>query len=317
MKSSEEERVALLRALFGASDASIAVGIGDDCAILHPVPEPLVWSIDAAVEGVHFRRDRMGLHDIGYRATMAALSDLAAMGARGLGVLAGLTLPPDTGDDELRAIATGQREAATSCGVSVVGGNMTGGSLLSITTSVLGACTAPLLRSGARAGDQLLLSGEVGLARLGLALVLEGCERSAKNERAFEAFLRPRARLEEGRLARERGAHAACDVSDGLATDAAHLAEASGVTVVLEEEALLAVAPPELQLSTNETPMDAMLRGGEDYALLVSAAPDLTLPGFVRIGRCVPRAAHALLLESSVGQRPIGRLGFDHFRSRA
>lgn len=315
MKSSEEERVALLRALFGASDASVAMGIGDDCAILHPVQEPLVWSIDAAVEGVHFRRDRMGLRDIGYRATMAALSDIAAMGARGLGVIAGLTLPPDTTDEELRALASGQREAATRCGVSVVGGNMTGGALLSITTSVLGACAAPLLRSGARAGDQLLLGGDVGLARVGLALVLEGRERTAKNERAFEAFLRPRARLEEGQLARVRGAHAACDVSDGLATDAAHLAEASGVTIVLEEAALLAMAPPELHLLTSEAPLDAMLRGGEDYALLVSAKADLVLPGFVRVGRCEPRMEHALLFDSSDGRRPIGKLGFDHFRS--
>lgn len=313
--SSEEERVALLRALFAGPAASVALGIGDDCAILHPVAEPLVWSIDAAVEGVHFRRDRMTLEDIGFRATMAALSDLAAMGARGLGVIAGLTLPPETTDEALQALATGQRDAAAACGVAVVGGNMTGGALLSITTSVLGACTAPLLRSRARVGDQLLVAGDLGLARMGLGLVLEGCTRTASNERALQAFLRPRARLAEGQLARERGAHAACDVSDGLATDATHLAETSGVTVVLEEDALLTTATKELNELTFGAPLEAMLRGGEDYALLVSAPPGLELAGFARIGRCEPPSGAPLLLESGGAQRAIGRLGFDHFRA--
>src|SRR3954447_9116774 len=103
--SSELERVEMLRALLGRTSPAVELGIGDDAAILSAQTDPLVWTIDAAVEGVHFRRDLLSLADVGYRATMAAASDLAAMGARPLAMLSALILPATLADEELRAIA--------------------------------------------------------------------------------------------------------------------------------------------------------------------------------------------------------------------
>src|SRR3954447_16225176 len=114
--SSELERVEMLRALLGRTSPAVELGIGDDAAILSAQTDPLVWTVDAAVEGVHFRRDLLSLADVGYRATMAAASDLAAMGAAPLGLLAALVLPPWLTDDDLQALAAGQREAADALG---------------------------------------------------------------------------------------------------------------------------------------------------------------------------------------------------------
>ena len=111
-RGSELARIELLSAVLGGgASADVLVGIGDDCAVLRPVTEPLVWTLDAAVEGVHFRRDLLSLEDLGWRATMAAASDLAAMGARPLGLLAGLCLPRWVSDDNLTALARGQRHS--------------------------------------------------------------------------------------------------------------------------------------------------------------------------------------------------------------
>src|SRR5512140_312713 len=112
LASSELARIARLRRALAARDPRVLLGIGDDAAVLAPTTEPLVWTIDAAVEGVHFRREWMSFEDIGYRATMAAASDLAAMGATPLGLLAGLVLPIAFDDGDLDALVAGQRAAA-------------------------------------------------------------------------------------------------------------------------------------------------------------------------------------------------------------
>src|SRR5262249_28201775 len=122
---SEWDRIDLLKRVLGtALSPSVLVGIGDDAAVLEGGTDPLVWTIDAAVAGVHFRRDLLSLEDIGARATMAAVSDLAAMGAEPLGVLAALILPRDFADEDLSALAEGQRAAVTAIGTHVIGGNL-------------------------------------------------------------------------------------------------------------------------------------------------------------------------------------------------
>jgi thiamine-monophosphate kinase len=319
---SEWSRIDMLRGVFGAAlapDAPVILGIGDDAAVLPPCPEPLVWTIDAAVEGVHFRRDLLSFADIGYRSMMAAASDLAAMGAAPLGVLSALVLPRELSDEELAALAGGQREAADALGTAVIGGNLARGGELSITTTALGLTPRPLTRAGARTGDAIWLSGPVGLAGAGLALLLGGAtiaggQRSEAGRAAVAAFRRPRALLEAGLRARER-ATCAIDVSDGLAQDVGHIARASGVRAVLDAEALVS---PELAKVASELGRDALhlaLHGGEDYALVIGLPPGEALAGFRQIGRFeAPSAAGGVALRRADGSvEALSPRGFDHF----
>jgi len=341
-RGSELERIALLRGVLGghegpasetpanaesrptSSHEHVLLGIGDDAAVLAPGREPLVWTIDCAVEGVHFRRDLIGFEDLGYRATMAAASDLAAMGAAPLGLLAALVLPEDVEDDDLAAIARGQRAACDALGTAIVGGNLARGGELSITTTALGAAPAPLRRDGARAGDALAIAGPVGLAAAGLRLLDRGLHGpgGAAGEvgdagaalRAVQAFRRPLARIDAGLRARA-SASAAIDVSDGLAADLAHLARASGVRAVLDRDALLTPELIAVAALLGEDPVELALHGGEDYALVIAGRDVGALPGFVAIGRCEPRTAgeSEVALRDAGGVTPVKTAGFDHF----
>jgi hypothetical protein len=156
---------------------ALLVDIGDDAAVLHADARPLVVSVDASVEGVHFLRDFAPAEDLGYRALMAAASDLGAMGADPESALLALIIAPGTPRDWLLALADGYAEAAEVCGLRVVGGNVSRGDALSMTTTVLGRMpegTLPLRRQGARVGDDVYVSGPVGSAALGLAGIRAG-----------------------------------------------------------------------------------------------------------------------------------------------
>jgi thiamine-monophosphate kinase len=291
----------------------IAVGIGDDAAVLVSQAGSLVWSIDAAVEGTHFRRDLMSLEDAGYRATMAALSDLAAMGSEPLGVLAALVLPRDLADESLLELARGQRDAAATSGTFVVGGNLARGDCISITTTVLGRAERPLTRGDAADGHAVWVSGDLGWSAAGLRALERSSAPSPDVDRAIACFRRPTARIEAGRLAATAGASAAIDVSDGLAADLTHLARESQVTVVLEEDALMDAPLTRLAESLGAAPLDLVLSGGEDYALVTTAPAGVVLPGFRRIGVCRAGPAAVMLRDGSGGTREVGGRGFDHF----
>lgn len=313
---SEAQRIALLAGIFGAPPSGVTVGIGDDAAVFAPPREPLVVSVDAAVEHVHFERRWLAPSDIGYRATMAALSDLAAMGARPLGVLSALVLPADVDDAFLEELARGQRRAADALGTAIVGGNLSRGGELSVTTTVLGACARPLRRDGATPGDVVWLAGPVGLARVGLEVLLRG---GPVEPRLIEAFRTPRARIEAG-LAAAAVATAAIDVSDGLALDAARVAEASEVAMVFEGEALLDAELLAAAGAVGLEPLEAALFGGEDYALLVTAprgsspGADFRAIGHTRARTEAERAASAWVsLRVGGVERPLAHRGFDHF----
>ena len=190
-------------------------------------------------------------------------------------------------DADLEALAAGQREAADALGTAVIGGNLSRGTELSITTTALGAAARPLTRAGARPGDAIWMAGPVGLAAAGLAALsrAEGPpaaeEGSAAVAAAVAAWRRPRARLAEGRRACGR-ARAAIDVSDGLARDVGHLARASGVRAVLDAARIVGDDLREAAAALGRDPLALALYGGEDYALVV------TLPDGRR-----PRRLHA------------------------
>jgi thiamine-monophosphate kinase len=319
--ASEWTRIEILRQVFGAApDPAVLLGIGDDAAVLAESPEPLVWTVDAAVDGVHFRRDLLSLEDIGYRATMAAMSDLAAMGAAPLGVLSALVLPPEFRDEDLAELARGQRASVARLGTAVIGGNLARGRELSITTTALGRTPRPLTRSGARDGDAIWMAGAVGLAGAGLALLLGGASGdeglSEAGRVAVAAWRRPQALIEAGQIARER-AVCAIDVSDGLAQDVGHIARASGVRAVLDAQAIVAPELAQVAAELGRDALDFALHGGEDYALVVGLPPEEALAGFRRIGWFEARSdrSEVALLGADGAVVALQPRGYDHFCS--
>lgn len=322
----EFDRIELLRATLASAGApGLRLGIGDDAAVLEPSRHPLVWSIDVQVEHVHFERAWLSDADIGYRATMAAASDLAAMGAEPRGVLASLVVPPTLDDAALEQLATGQAQACAELDTPLAGGNLAAGSELSIATTVLGEAARPLQRDGAAVGHAVLLAGRVGLAAAGLRWLQqsrEGSENAAVRA-AIDAFRRPRARIEPGRRA-GRWAAAAIDVSDGLASDLVHLVRAARqqgrlLQMVLDPAELCDQALVEAADLLGVDALELALHGGEDFALATTAAGEVAEPDFRRIGTCRSAAPDApeLVLRSPDGSlTPVVPRGFDHFHSR-
>jgi thiamine-monophosphate kinase len=311
----ELERVARLAALFGRNTARGArVGIGDDAAVLDASlvvspGERVVWTIDDHVEGTHFRRAWLSWKELGRRSFMAAASDVCAMGATPWCALTSLTLTADVTDDMLDALAEGQGEAAADVGAPIVGGNLAAGAIACVTTTLLGTCAREITRGGARAGDSLWLAGEVGLAAAGLAALVRGMHADARLADAVHAWRAPIARVVDGLAMNAANAHAAIDLSDGLARDVAHLAEASGLCAVFDEAALLAANARTIAAARalGVAPLDLMLYGGEDYALVT--ASDAPIAGFTRIGEM--REGDGIFL----GATKIEPRGFDHFTS--
>ncbi|MBK7581480.1 MAG: thiamine-phosphate kinase [Myxococcales bacterium] len=310
----ELEAIELLGRVLGKSRRStrVKVGIGDDAAVIQCGAESLVWTVDACFEGVHFDRRWLSLEDLGFRALMAAASDLAAMGAMPVAALSQLALPAGTTRSEIAALGQGQAKAAALLGCPVIGGNISRAGELSIVTTVIGRTKRPLLRTGAIVGDRLMLVGKVGRAALGLAILARGRTPRDVSERAcVAAWRRPVALIEEGRAVRSI-AHAAIDVSDGLVGDAAHLARASGVRVVLDERRLVQTLGPEFGRAAERVGADALelaLSGGEDYALLITAE---------RRPRCATdigriERGSGVFIERSDGRRErLSVGGFDH-----
>lgn len=311
--STEHQRIARIRALFARSSPSISLGIGDDCAVLRPSARARVWTVDAAIENVHFVRGLMRDEDIGFRALMAAASDIAAMGADATGALCALALPAAFRDDELDALLAGYVEAADALRCPVAGGNLTRASELSITSSVLGDCEQPITRTGARAGQGLFVSGSLGGAALGLAALRANQARAGEHGECIARFLRPRARLE---LSEElaRRASAAIDVSDGLAQDLAHLCTASGVGARVELDAVPTPrAFAQLARALGREPSELVLSGGEDYELLFAA--DIgTVPRSLGVQIGTVTEESALRFFGADGRELAPPAGFDHFR---
>jgi len=310
---------ALARELVNAPRSKLVErGIGDDAAVLRVGKERLVVSVDDQVEGVHFDRRWLTSEDVGYRSLQAAASDLAAMGAAPVAALASLHVPRGFPASELSRLARGQAQAARKLGCPVVGGNVARGHELSVTTTVLGRVTKPLLRQGARVGDELWIVGELGLARAGLLLHQQRLKLSARLRgvavRARVAWARPEAQIAAG-LRLVGRAHAAIDVSDGLAGDVQHLAAASRVKAVVEAARLTRLISPELADLADllgEPGAALALTGGEDYALLC-AGPRARRPAGAKVVGRIERGSGSEL-ELETGQRFKLGPGFDHLR---
>jgi thiamine-monophosphate kinase len=321
----EEARIARLRALFtrpslGARADVIEVDVGDDAAVLGPSLGREVLSVDAHVEGVHFRRAWLSLRELGARAAAAALSDLAAMGAEPRVVLLSLALPAAFSDDELDVLALGVRDACDEVGARVVGGNLTRASELSLHTTVVGRMSErPLRRAGAEPGHGVYVTGTVGAAALGLAVLEQ--EELARDVALLTPFVarwrRPRPRISEGRRVVEL-ASAAIDVSDGVAIDLGRLASASGVGIEIDASELPCERDgAQAAALLGKDPLALALFGGEDYELAFTAPATRSLAGLAtRIGVVVPTPGVRVRLADggTVATDALGR-GFDHFSS--
>jgi thiamine-monophosphate kinase len=257
-----------------AKSADVVLGIGDDAAILRlRAGEELVVTTDAAVAGVHFRLDHETPRTAGRRAAVACLSDLAAMGARPLGLVLALAVPPALPAATALGFVRGVVFEARRAGTALVGGNVTRASEVSLTLTALGAGSRgrALRRDAGRAGDRLFVTGVLGRSAL---------ERARGRVRAVGA-----PRLAAGRrLARLPGVGACIDLSDGLAADLAQLARDSGVAARVEPERLpLPAGFSAACARAGRDPLRLALTGGEDYELLFSVRP--RGPGARELGR--------------------------------
>lgn len=314
--SSEHARIGRIRELLATDTSDIRLGIGDDAAILAASPALQVLSVDVAVEGVHFRRDFASLEEIGHRAFVAAASDLAAMGARPRCALTALVLPKALSDDELFALVSGLGAAAEELAMPIVGGNISAGNELSITTTVVGEVDgSPITRSGGRAGDGIYVTGHPGARALGLALLLGAPRSHPSSDDFIQRWRRPRAALLVGQRLRGE-ATAAVDISDGLLADLAHLCRASGVGATLHAPSLPA-APDfhDVATSCGQDALALALTGGEDYELLWTAAASSTSQELgTRIGQLSAEAG-IRVLDADGEVLELDARGFDHFPS--
>jgi len=296
-----------IRALM-ARWGDLAVDIGDDAAVLAPPADGTrVVSVDACVEDVHFRRSWISAREVGVRAAVAALSDLAAMGARAESVLIAFVIP-EAWREQLTDVADGMGAVIREAGARIVGGNLSRGTVFSITTTVIGRARRVVPRSGARVGDLVVVTGLLGGPGAAIQAWEAGETPAAWSRGRFAA---PAPRWAEGEALAAAGATAMIDISDGLSGDARHLEAASGVRLVLDA-ARIPVGP-------DIAPVVAM-QSGEEYELLacmpapeyerladgwatVSAVP-LTVVGVVRAGH-----------EEATSASTPGPRGFDHFAS--
>jgi thiamine-monophosphate kinase len=328
--ASEFEIIGTIAGRFATPDG-VEVGIGDDAAVLESGRFDLVTT-DMLVEDVHFRRDWCTAVDIGWRALTASLSDIAAMGGRCGPYVANVAM---TGEDEdfVDGILEGFEAAADMAGpdaaIAPIGGDMSsspGPAVLSITLLGTSLSAGPLLRNGASPGDHIVLTGQPGRSKAGMAL-LDGTwtiDEADTPDDLIEAYRRPVARCGVGELLGDDvGANALIDVSDGLLADLGHIMEASGVGARLDWEALpVDDSLTSLPLSDDAIRRDYVLSGGEDFELLMSldeeqwrelSRREKGVPVH-RIGRIRPEDDGIAWTDLPDGLSPASDEGWEHFR---
>lgn len=286
----EFDLLANLRKQLPPPSPRVRLGSGDDAAVTLP-GATTATSVDAIVEGVHFRRSETTPELIGRKALATALSDLAAMGADAGETYVALGAPPDMEDDELHALLDGLLELAGETETTLAGGDLTRSPVLTLAVTVVGHARRPdelVPRAGAEADDILVVTGELGGAAAGRLLLDDPKLADAVDESTADRLrarqLDPSPRLLSGRALAEAGARAMIDLSDGLAGDALHLASASGTVLRIDAGSLpLAEGVAEVAAAAGRDPLELAASGGEDYELLATLPPNRLLEASTRV----------------------------------
>ncbi|ASS76616.1 thiamine-phosphate kinase [Tumebacillus algifaecis] len=320
-----------LAARLGQGDESVVVGIGDDAAVLQYASNmQVVTTTDMLVEGVHFRRDTIDDRSLGYRSLAVSISDIAAMGGRAKHAVISLAIPVDLEVERLEELYIGVQEICTEYGTYVVGGDVvktTGPFVISVTVLGEVECGRALLRSGARPGDLIFLTGTAGGSAAGLDLLLhgQGIELAIEQKSDLLRFhQRPAPQILAGRLLQAGGCTSANDVSDGVSSELHEISKQSGVKLVVEAEQIpLHDSVRAYAALRGRDPLEWALFGGEDYQLIGTIDPAMQEQikarfaeagvEFTIIGQ-VEAGAGVTLMQDGVG-RELPAKGFNHFGS--
>lgn len=317
-----------------AAHPALVQGIGDDAAVVRMTDERvLVVTTDALVEGVHFDRAMTPMERLGFKAVSVNVSDVVAMNARPTVVTVALVLPPSMAVEDVDALYAGIRRACERYGCALAGGDTTQGHALTLSVTALGeARTEDLVyRRGARVGDLVCVTGDVGAAFAGLKTLLDARDRLRQDPAFVPDFadrqyvvarqLAPTARLDAVDAFERAGVRpsAMMDVSDGVASEVHHIARQSGVGIRIYEAAL-PIDPETRDVATAleaDAPVFALF-GGEDYELLFTMSEDdlerLPKEGLFRaIGRVVPQAEGIVVQTAEGDEIPLSSGGYTHF----
>ncbi len=325
---SESAAIAVIREMLSAPAPALEVGVGDDAAVFHFAGGSIILTVDSIYEGIHFTLDTCGLADIGWKAMAASVSDIAAMGGQPLCALMSVAFGAPPTEDEVRALLGGALEMSGSCNCSIIGGDICRSSSgLGVSVTVAGTPHAygPVLRSGAREGDIIGVTGTLGDSAGGLYVLKSGHpDLRAKFPALVDAHLRPESRIPAGEILASCGASAMEDVSDGLAADLVHICQESDVGCEIYSEAI--PLSGELRALANEArcdPLQWALAGGEDYELVFTAPEERFSKALSSLAeREAPATRIGVVAHASKGTRliaPDGRaeslegLGYDHF----
>jgi len=299
----------------------LMVDTGDDTAAWQTGVATELLTTDTVVEGVHFTRSTTPWRDLGWKSLASNISDIAAMGGLPLYALVTLGLSPEAIVEEVEELYGGMLEIGNQYGVAIVGGDVVNSPVVFVTVGLTGLHPGqPMLRSAAREGDQVAVTGYLGGSGGGLRLMLEQLEASVEAaDYLKQCHRRPQPAIAEGRTLAESGVAAAMDVSDGLAGDLAKLCRSSGVSARLYTDRV--PVHPLLRQTFPDGYLDLALNGGEDYLLLFTANAETvskvmpSLPeGASVVGEIVPgEAGRVTIVEPSGVEKVVGSAGWDHF----
>ena len=333
-ETGERSLIRRIRQKTGSAAPGIAVGIGDDAAVLEPARgKHDVLTTDSLVEGVHFRLVWTAAHSIGRKAVLVNLSDLAAMGATPRALLLSLCLPPALPLSDFDALIDGVLVEATASRTVLIGGNITSSPGPLVVTVTAAGSIHPrrvLRRGGARPGDELYLTGTIGGAAAGLEVLESGSnlgDRAPGLAACVERYQIPPQRVACGRsVAGHRAASACVDLSDGFSDAVRQVADSSGTGASIDAGTVPVLeAAREWWLARGKDPLASAMAGGEDYELLFAVTPKrrraflaaAAKAGQVPVTRVgILTAAHECVLTTGEGRVPLPG-GFEHFASKS
>jgi thiamine-monophosphate kinase len=313
---------------FGAKPSErLIVSIGDDTAAISLGGETLLFTTDALVEGIHFNLDISSFYDVGWRAMASNISDIASMGGSPLWALVTVALRKEILVDRIKDLYRGMKEIADEFGVQIAGGDtVSSPGPIFINIAMIGVCKGkPITRSGARVGDAIFVTGDLGGSAAGLRYLLSRGMKEGDMEwwakGIVSRHLFPTPRVKEGMKLAEMGITAMTDISDGLASELINISEMSGVGMLIYADSIpISEETRAWAEISNTDPLDLALFGGEDYELVFTAPSGLTetLESFKdmapirRIG-LVDGSKSIRILFPDGSERTIERRGYEHF----